>query len=200
MSAAVAAAFAFSGFRATTTAASDAILDRAPEKQLPPPPPNKKKNIVIMAGSRDRTRERDGISLADCPFSVRQIDTKKSWQKKRKQGRTNDDADNGDDDILVHVSPFRLSAVSGSFKTMDIRYKVEPAKWWSEMTRYNSFVCMKPSSRHDELTYKALTQLVSVNACKFELWIKRECTLILARPKSGGGLGCVSNSAGGPQR
>ncbi|KAH8755363.1 hypothetical protein F5883DRAFT_469315 [Diaporthe sp. PMI_573] len=88
-----------------------------------------------MAASRNRTRALSEINLADCQFSLRHIDTKKSWNKKK---RRSDNSDDGNDDIPVQ----RFNCAAGWYARLggEPRYKVEPKKRWYQMPRYNSFV------------------------------------------------------------
>ncbi|KAK3335401.1 hypothetical protein B0T19DRAFT_7043 [Cercophora scortea] len=94
-----------------------------------------------MASARKRPRADTEDNRAECPFSIKIVDPKDKEHKKKKRRRT----EGGDDDdtaqkISLQMSPF---APCGKFKTyneMDLHYQVEPAKRWTDMTRYNSFV------------------------------------------------------------
>lgn len=111
---------------------------------------------------QERSREEKDNTQAECPFKVDTIldleaEQKKKKLKNNKRRRTatgskaesvddgGGDGDNNNTDpadkIYFQPSPFHPS---GKFKTnpnLDVHYRVEPAKEWTEMTRYNSFVC-----------------------------------------------------------
>lgn len=94
-----------------------------------------------MAAPRKRPRDIDEASRAECPFTIRIVDSKEKEQKKKKRRRTEgDEADEADKKTPVQMSPFAPSGKFKTFETMDVHYTVEPAKKWSDMTRYNSFV------------------------------------------------------------
>lgn len=95
-----------------------------------------------MASARKRPRtEVESDNRAECPFSIKVVDPKDKEQKKKKRRRT----DAGDDDdattkINLQMSPFAPCGKFKTHETMDLHYQVEPAKKWTDMTRYNSFV------------------------------------------------------------
>lgn len=94
-----------------------------------------------MASARKRPRAEPEESRAECPFTIKVVDPKDKEQKKKKRRRT----ETGDEEdtaqrVNLQLSPF---APCGKFKThesMDLYYQVDPAKRWTDMTRYNSFV------------------------------------------------------------
>lgn len=97
-----------------------------------------------MASARKRPRtELAEESRAECPFAARIVDPKEKEQKAKKR-RKQIDAGGSEEDVtkkvLEQLSPFAPSGKFKSHETMDYHYAVEPAKRWSEMTRYNSFV------------------------------------------------------------
>jgi hypothetical protein len=101
-----------------------------------------------MASARKRPRVETEDNRAECPFSIKIVDPKDKEQKKKKRRRT----DNGEDDdantkVNLQMSPFAPSGKFKTHETMDLHYQVEPAKKWTDMTRYNSFVrkCKPPS-------------------------------------------------------
>lgn len=94
-----------------------------------------------MASARKRPRPETEDNRAECPFSIKIVDPKDKEQKKKKRRRT----DGGEDDdvntkINLQMSPFAPSGKFKTHETMDLHYQVEPAKKWTDMTRYNSFV------------------------------------------------------------
>jgi hypothetical protein len=94
-----------------------------------------------MASARKRPRVETEDNRAECPFSIKIVDPKDKEQKKKKRRRT----DNGEDDdantkVNLQMSPFSPSGKFKTHETMDLHYQVEPAKKWTDMTRYNSFV------------------------------------------------------------
>ena len=94
-----------------------------------------------MAAARKRPRTEADESRAECPFSIRPVDPREKERKKKKARRDADDGDDGGDKkVLIQMSPFSPSGKFKTYETMDVHYAVEPAKKWSEMTRYNSFV------------------------------------------------------------
>ena len=93
-----------------------------------------------MVSARKRPMAEPADSRAEHPFIIMMVDPKEKEQKKKKRRRV----DNGKDDttqrISLQISPF---APCGKFKTnetMDLSYRVDLAKKWTGMTRYNSFV------------------------------------------------------------
>jgi hypothetical protein len=94
---------------------------------------------------RKRQRQSDGAqqpaqdNAADCPFTASVVPDKDRDQKSKKRQKTS-----GQDDepkINTQLSPFSPSGTFKTYDTMDVFYKVEPSKRWTDMTRYNSFVC-----------------------------------------------------------
>lgn len=61
-----------------------------------------------------------------------------SVAKKRK----NDSASGDEKKLPFQTSPFEPAGKFRNRETMDIHYSIEPRKNWTDMTRYNSFVCM----------------------------------------------------------
>lgn len=95
---------------------------------------------------RNRTAEPSDDNQAECPFTVHVVDpSDKENKKKKKRRRT----ENGDEapapedvtsKIHLQMSPFAPCGKFKTHETMDLYYKVTPAKDWMDMTRYNSFV------------------------------------------------------------
>ena len=77
-----------------------------------------------------------GKNRAQCPFSVVTVSTKR--KRKRDTRET--------EQQLLQRSPFQPKGRFLTNDTMDLAYIVEPHKRWSDMTRYNSFVCKTPNS------------------------------------------------------
>lgn len=95
-----------------------------------------------MAAARKRPRDNiDDTSRAECPFWIRHVDPRERELKKKRR-RKDDDGEGDNPKIPVQMSPFAPTGKFKTHETMDIHYAVEPSKRWSEMTRYNSFVCM----------------------------------------------------------
>ncbi|KAK3341102.1 hypothetical protein B0T25DRAFT_330612 [Lasiosphaeria hispida] len=96
---------------------------------------------MASARKRPRVEATSEDNRAECPFSIKLVDPKDKEQKKKKRRRT----DGGEDDeadrrVNLQMSPFAPSGKFKSHETMDIHYQVDPAKKWTDMTRYNSFV------------------------------------------------------------
>ncbi|KAK3996422.1 hypothetical protein QBC44DRAFT_231900 [Cladorrhinum sp. PSN332] len=96
----------------------------------------------MSSSNRKRQRVENEDNRAECPFSIQVVDPDDRDKKKKKRRRT----ENGEpeDDLSMKVnlqmSPFAPCGKFKTHETMDIYYKVDPAKKWTEMTRYNSFV------------------------------------------------------------
>jgi hypothetical protein len=98
-----------------------------------------------MASARKRPRTDDTRSetdtRAECPYTVKVVDPKDKEQKKKKRRRTGGGADDdAEQKTLLQMSPFAPSGKFKTHETMDLHYRVDPAKSWTDMTRYNSFV------------------------------------------------------------
>ncbi|KAK0630063.1 hypothetical protein B0T17DRAFT_209059 [Bombardia bombarda] len=95
-----------------------------------------------MASARKRPRAPETEdNRAECPFVIKIVDPKDKEQKKKKRRRT----DGGEDDdigprVNIQMSPFAPCGKFKTFETMDVHWQVDPAKKWTDMTRYNSFV------------------------------------------------------------
>ena len=112
------------------------------------------------ADRQDKVQERKSDkdnTQAECPFTVHITDPATEGKKKtnKKRRRTaGGKAESGDDEeetdpaqkINFQASPFQPTGKFKTFTNMDVHYRVEPAKDWVDMTRYNSFVCEFPSS------------------------------------------------------
>ena len=100
--------------------------------------------VVIMSG-RKRPRQSEAAdqsaqdNKADCPFSAYVVADKEKEQKHKKRRKTT--GGGGDEDPKLQASPFSPSGTFKTHDTMDVYYRVEPSAKWTEMTRYNSFVC-----------------------------------------------------------
>jgi hypothetical protein len=79
---------------------------------------------------------------AECPFEARLItDPSEKDQKKTKKRRRTDGGEAQESaKVSLQPSPFAPSGKFKTHETLDAHYKVEPAKRWADMTRYNSFV------------------------------------------------------------
>jgi len=94
-----------------------------------------------MAAARKRPRPDLDEARAECPYSIRLVDPKEKEQKgKKRRKRTEAEEDDGIKKTLPQLSPFSPSGRFKTYETMDVHYVVDPAKQWSDMTRYNSFV------------------------------------------------------------
>lgn len=108
--------------------------------------------------ARKRPRQSDAAeqsaqdNKAECPFAAFVVTDKERSQKNKKRRKTA----GGDDEpkILLQGSPFSPSGAFKTHETMDVHYKVEPSRRWTDMTRYNSFVrmfrplrCFRPLTR-----------------------------------------------------
>ncbi len=98
---------------------------------------------ATMASARKRPRVEPEDNRAECPFSIKIVDPKDKDQKKKKRRRT--EGGEEDDSAQRHqyaALPFAPSGKFKTYETLDLHYQVEPAKKWTDMTRYNSFVCV----------------------------------------------------------
>ncbi|KAJ4402810.1 hypothetical protein N0V85_005235 [Neurospora sp. IMI 360204] len=113
---------------------------------------SRKRPRASDADRQDRVQERKedkDNTRAECPFQVHIVDPvaeekKKNKKRRRTVGGKAESVDEEDTDPTDKIN-FQQSPLhpSGKFKTypnMDVHYKVEPAKDWTDMTRYNSFV------------------------------------------------------------
>ena len=117
---------------------SISIMPSQEDSQPPQDPPLHCHVIVSTmnpAAGRGR-RMAKGKNRAQCPFSVVTVSTKR--KRKRDTRET--------EQQLLQRSPFQPKGRFLTHDTMDLAYIVEPHKRWSDMTRYNSFVCKTPNS------------------------------------------------------
>ncbi|KAK3500572.1 hypothetical protein B0T13DRAFT_224797 [Neurospora crassa] len=113
---------------------------------------SRKRPRASDADRQDRVQERKedkDNTRAECPFQVHIVDPLMAEKKKNKKRRRTvggkaesiDDEDTDPaDKIHSQTSPFHPSGKFKTYPNMDVHYKVEPAKDWTDMTRYNSFV------------------------------------------------------------
>jgi len=94
-----------------------------------------------MASARKRPRAETEDNRAECPFTIKVVDPKDKDQKKKKRRRTEGGEEDDAPKINLQMSPFTPSGKFKTYETMDVYYQVDPAKKWTDMTRYNSFVC-----------------------------------------------------------
>lgn len=114
---------------------------------------SRKRPRASDADRQDRVQERKedkDNTRAECPFQVHIVDPvvaekKKNKKRRRTVGGKAESIDDEDTDpadkIHSQPSPFHPSGKFKTYPNMDVHYKVEPAKDWTDMTRYNSFVC-----------------------------------------------------------
>lgn len=99
-----------------------------------------------MASSpKKRSRNEADESRAECPFKIKLVDPREKEpksKKRRKQVEPPPPAAEDDETKknLTQLSPFAPTGKFRTHDTMDVHYQIEPARQWSEMTRYNSFV------------------------------------------------------------
>lgn len=116
---------------------------------------SRKRPRASDADRQDRVQERKedkDNTRAECPFRVivdPVVADKKKKNNNNKRRRTaggkaesvdDEDADPADK-LNFQQSPFHPSGKFRTYPNLDVNYKVEPAKDWTDMTRYNSFVC-----------------------------------------------------------
>ncbi|KAK4192766.1 hypothetical protein QBC35DRAFT_202133 [Podospora australis] len=95
---------------------------------------------------RNRTAEPAEDNQAECPFSVQVVDPSDKENKKKKKRRRTENGEEAPapedvaNKIHLQMSPFAPCGKFKTHETMDLYYKVTPAKEWMDMTRYNSFV------------------------------------------------------------
>jgi len=95
----------------------------------------------MSASGRKRSRNDADESRAECPFTPRVVDPKEKEQKGKKRRKRSDALEDDSSKKIMHqLSPFSPTGKFRTYETMDYDYVVDPAKKWSEMTRYNSFV------------------------------------------------------------
>lgn len=95
-----------------------------------------------MATARKRARPALEETQAECVYSVEHPNPSDKEKKQKKRRRTGSEGSPARSPTPLQTSPF---APAGKFQkdpenNMDRHYKVNPAKEWSAMTRYNSFV------------------------------------------------------------
>ena len=127
--------------------------------------------------TRKRPRQPEAVeqaadNKAECPFSASVVDPKEKEKKNKKRRRTGGD----EEESKIQNSPFSPAGTLKTHQTLDVHYKVEPARRWLDMTRYNSFVRkshttpLRPSShlsmRAHLLTCRSL-RVVIVNNTKY---------------------------------
>ncbi|KAA8631637.1 hypothetical protein SMACR_08051 [Sordaria macrospora] len=115
---------------------------------------SRKRPRASDADRQDRVQERKedkDNTRAECPFRVivdPVVADKKKKNNNNKRRRTaggkaesvdDEDADPADK-LNFQQSPFHPSGKFRTYPNLDVNYKVEPAKDWTDMTRYNSFV------------------------------------------------------------
>jgi len=93
--------------------------------------------MAMQARKRPRNESED--LRAECPFTVRIVDPNQKDAGKKKKRRRTEGSEEGEK-VLLQMSPFAPTGKFKTHETMDLHYQIEPAKQWSEMTRYNSFV------------------------------------------------------------
>ncbi|KAK4157833.1 hypothetical protein C8A00DRAFT_39842 [Chaetomidium leptoderma] len=95
-----------------------------------------------MASARKRPRAEPEDNRAECPFTIKIVDPKDKDQKKKKRRRTENGGEEEDtaQRINLQMSPFAPCGKFKTHETMDLHFQVDPAKRWTDMTRYNSFV------------------------------------------------------------
>jgi hypothetical protein len=102
---------------------------------------------ATMASARKRHRAEPEDNRAECPFTVKNVDPKDKERKKKKRGRTENVEESTAQRINQQMSLFKPCGKFKTHKAMDLYYQVDPAKRWTDMTRYNSFV-RKFNPRH----------------------------------------------------
>ncbi|KAK4116476.1 hypothetical protein N656DRAFT_794782 [Canariomyces notabilis] len=94
-----------------------------------------------MASARKRPRTEAEDNRAECPFTIKIVDPREKDQKKKKRRRTeNGEEEDPGQKVNLQMSPFAPCGKFKTHETMDLHYQVDPAKKWTDMTRYNSFV------------------------------------------------------------
>lgn len=96
--------------------------------------------MASSSRKRPRPEATSEDNRAECPFSIRVVDPKEKEQKKKKRRRTDAEEEEAAPRMSLQMSPFAPSGKFKTYETMDIYYQVDPAKRWTDMTRYNSFV------------------------------------------------------------
>lgn len=90
-----------------------------------------------MSKKRSRPSEVDE-SRAECPFTVKQrAPVARRLEKKTKRDGAED---THKDEWHSQSCPFIAKAFDDNNESLDIEYSIDPPRW-TEMTKYNSFVC-----------------------------------------------------------
>jgi hypothetical protein len=89
--------------------------------------------------SKKRSRPDADESRAECPFTVKQRPptTAELTRYQEKKARREPVDDDKKAQWHWQGNPFNLTG----FQSMEVKYAIDPNTQWSEMTRYNSFVC-----------------------------------------------------------
>jgi len=94
-----------------------------------------------MASAGKRPRDEPEDNRAEHPFTIKIVEPKNKEQKKQQPRRTkNGEEDGAAQRINLQRSPFAPCGKFKTHETMDLYYQVDPAKEWTDLTRYNSFV------------------------------------------------------------
>lgn len=94
-----------------------------------------------MTSSKKRPRFSEPDDDKTCPFTIKYVYPGEADKKNTKRRRQTDD-DDENTKVFSQLSPFAPTGkfTNKTYETLDVQYKVQPSKAWSEMTRYNSFV------------------------------------------------------------
>ena len=92
--------------------------------------------------TKKRPRQSDAAvdaNAAECPFTAAIVNSKDRDHKKKKRKRSGDAAEE-EEKIPFQPSVFSPTGKFKTYDTLDVHWRVDPARRWNEMTRYNSFV------------------------------------------------------------
>ncbi len=97
-----------------------------------------------MASASKRPRDEPEDNRAEHPFTIKIveiIEPKDKEQNKKQPWHTeNWEEDGTAQRINLQISPFAPCGKFKTHETMDLYYQVGPAKEWTDLTRYNSFI------------------------------------------------------------
>ena len=93
-----------------------------------------------MATARKKPRAEPEDNRAEHQFTIKIVDPKDKKQKKKRRLTENDEEDGTTQRINLQMSPFAPCGKFKTHETMNLYYQVDPAKKWTDMTKYNSFI------------------------------------------------------------
>ncbi len=93
-----------------------------------------------MASAGKRPRDEPEDNRAEHPFTIKIVEPEDKEQKTKPRRTENGEEDSITQRINLQASPFVPCGKFKTHETMDLYYQVDPAKEWTNLKRYNSFV------------------------------------------------------------